>query len=274
MKEKAYFIGNLVDLRDVIDRLINSLSNSSLFSPLVEQNFNPLLEREYQEHKHWPPADINYSRLSWQDRSVLAAQEFGFDLQGRVLEYTAGSSPVISENYSCNAEIVLDCDYKFDINDAVIHKDIGSVNGEFDFIVIYESLSFCEQPAMIMSQLRNKLHKDGKLVWRVRPWTAPAGGFQETYHNWAYAHLLVDLPHNDRIKWRVLQPLREYDQIITQCGYISITRAITSVPLISHLKANGEAFQILKERTWGEIDNNEARAILPIKHIDYVLMKT
>jgi hypothetical protein len=273
MREKAHLIGDLVDLRDVIDRLINNVSNSTLFNALEEQNFSPLLEREYQEHRHWPTAGVNNSKLGWHDWSALAAQDLDFEFEGRVLEYTAGPVPVISEVNPCDAEIVLDGDYKFDINEAVLHKNFGTVEGEFDFGIVYESLSFCEQPAMVLAQFHPRLKKDGKLVIRVRPWTSPCGGFQESYHNWAYAHLISNLPHNDRVKWRVLQPLREYDKLFTECGFVSITRTVASIPLISHLETDSEAFQILKERTWGVIDDHEARAILPIKHIDYVLAK-
>lgn len=271
MRERATLIGDMVDLRDVIDRLITNLSSTELFDNNREINFSPLFEREFQEHRHWPPADKNTSRLKWEDRASLAAQTMDFELTGRVLEYTSGPVPVISECFDCEAEVVLDGEYKFDVNDAVIHKSFQTVEGEFDFVVVHESLSFCREPAVIMSQLRSRLKPDGKLILRVRPWTAPAGGFQESYHNWAYAHLLQDLAHNDLVKWRVLQPLKEYDRLITNCGFISITRQVCSVPLVVYLQEECEAFEILKERTWGEFDNNEARAILPIRHIDYVL---
>jgi len=270
MREKDYIISALTDLRDCVDRTISAI-NSFEFTSTNEVNFAPLYDREYLEHRQWPSAGKNRSRMKWMDRASLIAEDLGYDFDGRVLEYVNGSSPAISECYNCEAEVVIAADYNFDINEASLHKSFRTVQGEFDYAVIIDSLSFVNNPAEILTSVKRHI-KSGKLVLRVRPWTSPSGGFQESYHNFAYSHLLQDLPHNDLVKWRVINPLLEYDRLITDCGFISLTRNIKSLPLTKYLQEDCEAFEILKERTWGEIDSQKARAILKIKHIDYCLM--
>ena len=166
------------------------------------------------------------------------------------------------------------------------HRDarIGLAPNYYDLIVCWDVLEHAEEtPLELLRELTNALTQGGKLLLRLHPWTSRHAAHQynlERYHfayNKAYWHLTqpdADLIHVGMAppRFRVVRPLATYDQLIKDSGLRVLDRQIDNQEPEDFF--NGEVLETIIERTWaGAMDSQQARRIMAIQFVDYLLQK-
>jgi SAM-dependent methyltransferase len=151
--------------------------------------------------------------------------------------------------------------------------------GPYNFIICHDVLDHVEGPMQAVLQLlANHLKPGGVLYLRVHPWTSRHGAhqYEANGNNLAYWHLTVPedelarsvvIPSN-----RVIRPLATYDPMVSSVGLNVIDRRVEiSEP---ELFFDGDIIDRAIQHTWHEkIDREQARKIMAIQHIDYLLRK-
>lgn len=101
----------------------------------------------------------------------------------------------------------------------------------YDVVMLYDVLDHCEDPELLMTQVKNVLKKDGVVYVRCHPWTSKhASHLYKSGVNKAYLHLFLT-----------------YDEIVTEVGQTPMFTRIEKKPIEAYHWWFHE-FEIKKER--------------------------
>ena len=201
----------------------------------------------------------------------------------KILEYHAKHARTLSSCYSWQTDILSETYVPVSIdtdsnpfwhkNDRICRK-YDELDSDYDMLIINESLEFSEDPANLLLHLKSYLKPMGKIFVRFKPWTSINGGYQKSYCNKAYAHLLVDLERNKDIKFRPLRPLATYEQIFKDLGLLVVSKNLSSVPPSEIITQNEEIINKIVSNTWGQgnIDKATAISIMSTTSVYYLLL--
>jgi len=149
-----------------------------------------------EEFSNWPEAEASIFVENPHKAAQQRLQSIGFDFADlRVFETSLGPNVPLAAVSGAKTDLITDS-YKFSEPQPTtvrIIKDLTEASQDYDIGVIIESLEFSNNPAAVLTETRRLLKPDGKIILRVRPWTSRNGGFQSSYFNKAYAHLLTTL---------------------------------------------------------------------------------
>lgn len=190
-----------------------------------------------------------------------------------VLEYNAGLSTPIS--FSLNIDDIHLISDKFQSTENMHIKHIAgldSLSELYDFAIVCESLEFSRTPIYVLNKIKSHLRQNGMMFIRFRPWSSMDGGFQSTYFNKAYAHLVCDLEHNQDVVYKVIRPISTYENLFKKCGFTIISRQVHNAKVDPFFTNNQHILDLLI-KTWNGIRKEEALKILSTTNIDYVVSK-
>jgi hypothetical protein len=202
----------------------------------------------------------------------------------KILEYHAKYARALSSCYSWQTDIfsetyvskAIDTDSScpFWRKDDRICRKYEELNTGYDMLIINESLEFSEDPTNLLLNLKSYLKPHGKIFIRFKPWTSINGGYQKSYCNKAYAHLLADLERNKDIKFRPLRPLAAYEQMFKELGLLVASKNLSSVPPSEIITQNEEIMNTIISNTWGHdnIDKATAVSIMSTTSVYYLLL--
>jgi hypothetical protein len=200
--------------------------------------------------------------------SIVSGLDLSFDMslyRLTVLEFHRGPNIPITanHNHATSIDIITDS-YTFKEQPQNV-KIISpkECRKRYDLGVIYESLEFTNDPATILAMFKRCCKK---IVIRFRPWTSSDGAF---LHDKAFLHLVQDTDNS--IQFKVTRPLASYESLIKSMGLSTDERRINTRQLNQFFIDNEQIMRVLRERTWGNIDYEQAVKILTIDSVDYVL---
>lgn len=184
-----------------------------------------------------------------------------------VIEYNNGpSQPISIHNNHARIDLVIDS-YKFEQQPANVRiiSSLAAAKNSYDIGVIWESLETCNEPLLVLSEMQQRCKR---IIIRFRPWTSRDGAFQSQYFNKAYAHLLMDL--NTQVKMKVVKPLATYEDMLSKLKLPVISRKINSLT-VEEFFTDPDIINTIISRTWGALHKDEALKILTTSSIDYVV---
>jgi hypothetical protein len=230
---------------------------------------------DVQEFEIWPEA-VSARNLNWMDVSRRQAKSIGFNLgKSSILEYSNGPSIPIGHSFEdTNVELLCN-DYKFDPGNqphsVKIISSFEEAHGPYDIGIIYESLEFDDDPITTLIKIKQHIRPNGKIFIRFRPWSSRDGGFQSSYFNKSFAHLLIDLESNKLVKNKVVRPIAKYESIMSAAKLNVISRRINSTAPDDHIIMNKEYMDTLIDRTWGVMKIEEAVKIMSTTSVDFLV---
>lgn len=229
---------------------------------------------DMREFEIWPEA-VSNSGSSRMGVSRRQARSIGFNLgKSSILEYSNGPSVPIGHSFEDTSVELLCNDYKFDPgeqpNSVKIINSFEEARGPYDIGIVYESLEFDDNPVTTLLKIKQRIRPNGKIFVRFRPWSSRDGGFQSSYFNKSFAHLLIDLESNELIRNKVVRPIAKYESIMNAARLNVISRRINSVAPDDHIITNTEYMDVLINRTWGVIKLEEAIKIMSTTSVDFL----
>lgn len=279
MNDKLELVNALLSLSKQCEYVAKLLSTNILsdIQPKAEliQLPNSSKTIDVQEFEIWPKA-VSASSLNWMDASYRQAKSIGFNLgKSNILEYSNGPSIPIGHSFQdTNVELLCN-DYKFSPGDqphsVKIISSFEEAHGPYDIGIIYESLEFDDDPIATLIKIKQRIKPNGKIFIRFRPWSSRDGGFQSSYFNKSFAHLLLDLESNTLVKNKVVRPIAKYESIMNAAKLNVISRKINSVAPDDHIIMNIEYMNVLIDRTWGIMKLEEAIKIMSTTSVDFLV---
>jgi len=151
-----------------------------------------------------------------------------------------------------------------------ILQNIDKADVDYDLIFLNEILEFMPNPINFLLSLKQKLEPNGKIFVRFRPWPASHGGFSED--NIPYGHILLpkeQLKVQHPVVNKITRPIQTYNNYIVEAGLSIISTQIHryTAPLPEKF------FKYVTNNIWGTISEMEAKKLLAIHNIDYLLGK-
>lgn len=149
----------------------------------------------------------------------------------------------------------------------------------YDVIICHDVLDHADiEHQMVMDQLRDLVRPAGRIYLRVHPWTSRHGGhqYEGNGNNKAYWQLtvpadevrkIVDLP-----RVQVVRPLATYEALIKTAGLEVIDRQVDSAEPEAYF--TGQILDTIIAHTWGKMERDQARKIMAIQNIDYMLRRS
>lgn len=194
---------------------------------------------------------------------ATAAPAFESINGGTCLAVVRGESTLPIESLNTHVDIICDnLPSRLPLNYSIVRSD--EADGPYDHCVLYETLEFCTIPESVLQTVRRKMKSGGKIHIRFRPWTACNGGFID--NKLAFVHLATDASNS--VINKVTKPLATYEQLLSGCGMSTIRRQVHSTYVDAFFD---ELMPTIMERTWSSISKDEARKIMAITAVDYVL---
>lgn len=277
MDNRLELINSLLLLSKQCEHVANLLSSNILneLSPetIISQiDLSQMID--IRQFESWPLATNNIS-THWDTISKQQAHDVGLDFSNsKIIEYSNGPSIPIGPAY-INTKVDLICNvYKFGSDDpgVKILSSIDETNDQYDIGIIYESLEFDQNPIQTLLKIRQKIKPQGKIFIRFRPWSSRNGGFQSTYINKAYAHLLMDLDSNNLVCNKVVRPLAVYESMLAKAKLPIISRKLRNTIPDDYIVENDEFMKLLMKRTWGTIDKDSAIRIMSTTAVDFLVL--
>jgi hypothetical protein len=151
-----------------------------------------------------------------------------------------------------------------------ILSGISKADTDYDIIYINESYEFLTEPLNFLIELKNRLACHGKIMARFRPWSASHGGFQELIkNNMPYSHILLQNQVLPAVLNKTIKPLQTYNSLISKSGLSIVSSQIHryNAPLPEKL------FNFVTQNLWNAISQEEAKKILAIHNVDYLLCR-
>lgn len=155
-----------------------------------------------------------------------------------------------------------------------ILSSVDKIDDDYEIVYINEALEFISDPINFMIKIKSHLGPNGKLFIRFRPWSASHGGYQALANVYTpYAHILTHSAYTQLgikpIANKVFRPIQTYSNYISKAGFSIIStqihRSNTSIP--------PNIFEYICQSLWGDIIREDARKILAIHNVDYLLCK-
>lgn len=153
-----------------------------------------------------------------------------------------------------------------------ILKGLDHADDDYDLILLNECVEFVPHPINFLLQLKGKINQHGKVFIRFRPWTASHGGFlEQTGCYMPYAHILLnDKNHLSKpVVNLAVRPISTYNQYIAKSGLTIVSMQAHGY----HAPLPAKLFDYVIKNIWGSIPTEEARKILTLHNVDYLLCK-
>lgn len=209
---------------------------------------------------------INVDSVSGWPHTPLGVTGLDISLNNlTVLEFHRGPNKPITQYHHHAKQIDLITDsYQF----AEQPKNIRIISHKecekrYDVGVIWESLEFTDNPSNILALFKKHCRK---IFIRFRPWTSRNGAF---LCDKAFAHLAMNT--DNQVQFKVVRPLATYETLIKSLDLSTDERRVNISQLDQFFIANEQLVRIIRERTWGKIDYEQAIKIMTIDSVDYVL---
>jgi len=250
--------------------LIEDLNKIEILDTIPESN----ISIDASLYNDWPVAVKILNVSPWENLAQTLTSLLGQNVAGlSILELYNGLGTPISFAYpNCSVEIVAR-KYEFGINTVPQHVKIVNIDEahDFDLCIMNEYLEFSSDPTSILTQIKQKMNHNAKILVRARPWTARHGAFIEKATNKAFIHLTM--PTTNEVAFKVTKPLATYTKLFNSVGFQELTRKIERTEPEEFFLDSDEMMRAILSRTWTEgVNRGQAQKILQISNINYILI--
>lgn len=147
---------------------------------------------------------------------------------------------------------------------------------KFDVILLNDVLDHCEDPALLLKQIKEIKSDNAKIFVRCHPWTSRHSTHLYKKINKAYMHLifseeeLYSMGYNQTKTLKITDPINAYKQLFLNAELAIVDQEITTRPIEMFFTMKDSIIRRIKQN----FDNvtNFPRDILEIQFIDYLLL--
>lgn len=269
-------IAVLTDLANSINRTISTLSNMKPVESKLHINPDSEYGSGIIDKKYWADS-LSVHNLS----NPLISHNYFTELVGdwlkeyEVLELSGRADLLCAYDAFRSRDVVIGGGRPDIITSedkmGVVYQSFEQIDKEYKLIIVNQYLEFIENPIKQLRLLEDKLAADGLIIIVFRPWTSINGWFCPNDQKYKYQHLLQTFNYYTNVLTRVIDPLREYEEIIDKAKLVPLERRFfRDLKNLEIFDKYPEALDILIKRTWGDaIDPETAKQILAINFVVY-----
>lgn len=269
MDQRLELIDALLTLGKQAERVAKLLS-TEIVGEMREETIITIpktdISLDIHQYKQWPEAADPRSSESYAQLETVHLPSLS-DL--KILEYTAYPLHPVS-HFHQHAKVDLLTDH-FAFNkqpdNVRIINSFAEAKDTYDVGIIWETIEMHDNPPVLLLEMKKRCQK---IIIKFRPWTARNGGYQESFINKAYAHLLMDL--DTRVKFKVTRPLATYESLFSKAGLPILERRVNSSSVEEFLQ-NPDFMKVIIARTWGALREEEAIRIMMTDSVCYTVGK-